>query len=236
MSGIFREMLEAGQPIVILEKIHQHKNGRRIVIETSGVPFYNQKGKLIGYRGINRDITQKKQAEKALRESEKKFAAAFQTAPTLLAITKIGDGRIKDVNDAFVRTFGYSRDELLGQSTLELGLWASPLDRTKMIEESAENHGSQLSEVTVRTKTGKELQMLMAGRKINIKGEQCLISMAIDITERKQVEEEWRKLATVVKYSRELVNTATLEGQMQFLNEAGGKMGKRATSGPAKGH
>ncbi len=67
---IFRDVTSKGRSITSLEKTALHKDGRRIVLETSGVPFYGNDGNISGYRGINRDITERKKAEEELRESE----------------------------------------------------------------------------------------------------------------------------------------------------------------------
>ena len=67
---IFRDIMASQRPFQRVENINLHKDGRRVVFETSGVPFFDKKGKLLGYRGIDRDITERKMAEKALRERE----------------------------------------------------------------------------------------------------------------------------------------------------------------------
>ncbi len=132
----------------------------------------------------------KHSVDQRLRESETKFATVFQTAPNLIAITRVKDSRIVDVNDAFANTFGYRRDELLDQRTVELSLWESPEQRAKIasdIEEHGESHGH---EIALRTKAGERRWMLSSGRSIEIGGELHFVTVASDITERKRMEDE----------------------------------------------
>jgi PAS domain S-box-containing protein len=70
VRAIFQDIVSSQRPFERVENINLHKDGRRVVLETSGVPFFDKKGNLSGYRGIDRDITERKMAEKALRERE----------------------------------------------------------------------------------------------------------------------------------------------------------------------
>src|SRR5260370_5587078 len=81
-------------------------------------------------RGIAHDVTEQKLAEKALRISEEKFSKAFRSSPVEMMITTLSEGRFIDVNESFESNIGYRRDEVLGRSSLELGLWLNPADRS----------------------------------------------------------------------------------------------------------
>lgn len=80
IAGVFGELIKAGQPIVALENINLRKDGQRVVLETSGVPFVDGTGTVIGYRGVDRNITERKQAEESLHESEDKLLEAQRIA------------------------------------------------------------------------------------------------------------------------------------------------------------
>ena len=111
-----------------------------MVLETSGVPFFDANGKLLGYRGIDRDITERKQAEEALRRSEDKFAKAFRTSPDAININRMRDGQYLEINDGFTAMTGYTPAEVIGKTSLEINIWADPQDRARLAQALRE-HG-----------------------------------------------------------------------------------------------
>ena len=112
-----REIMAAREPFHCLEKITRHKDGRRIVMETSAVPFFDSQGCFRGYRGIDRDIGDRSSAIEALRESEEKFRRLFEEAPIGMNLTD-SSGRYIQANPAFCRMLGYTEEELKGQKFL----------------------------------------------------------------------------------------------------------------------
>ena len=84
VSDIFNNFISSREPFVSLENTNLHKYGNRIIVETSGVPFFNAEGEFLGYRGIDRDITERKQVEDALRESEIKHKTLVNNIPGMV--------------------------------------------------------------------------------------------------------------------------------------------------------
>ena len=139
---------------------------------------------------VQRDITEQKQAEEALRESEEKFAKAFYNSPSLMAISTIKDGRIVEVNDIYCRVTGFSREELIGRTTSELNLWYDPAQREAVVKTLQEKGIVQNSEVQMRAKTGETQTINLSTAKIMLKNEPCLLTIADNITERKKTDEQ----------------------------------------------
>lgn len=147
---------------------------------------------------IASDITERKLTEEKLRESEEKFSKAFQSSPNMMAITRMKDGQIIDVNQSFIDFTGYNRKELIGHTTLELNLWANQGERDKFVKTIQEKKTIQNFDVHLRHKSGKLITVLFSGENIIHNGEQHLITVATDITDRKELEKQ------IVKYSQKL--------------------------------
>ena len=77
VGAIFSEIAAKRRPFALLENTNLHRDGRRVVLETSGVPVFGPNGEFMGYRGMDRDITERKRTEEALKERERKFRAIF---------------------------------------------------------------------------------------------------------------------------------------------------------------
>ncbi|MBN1691980.1 MAG: PAS domain S-box protein [Dehalococcoidales bacterium] len=154
-----------------------------------GYPVRDENGSVIGATEITLEITERKQAEEALKESQKMFSLAFRDSPNLMVITSLKEGRFIEVNDAYCRAMGYSRDELIGHTALELNLWHDPEQRKAMVESLKKRRAVSNAEARFRAKSGEIRTFSLSMAKINLKEEPCLISIASDITERNQAEE-----------------------------------------------
>lgn len=114
MAEVFNDVSKKGEQIVALEKVCFHKDGRRMVLETSGVPFFNEAGKVTGYRGVDRNITERKQVEQSLRESEERFRTVLEANPDPVVVYD-KTGNVIFFNPAFTKVFGWTLDECLGK-------------------------------------------------------------------------------------------------------------------------
>jgi diguanylate cyclase (GGDEF)-like protein/PAS domain S-box-containing protein len=135
-----------------------------------------------------RDITERKKAEEALRASEEKFAKAFHSSPQGLTITTLDNGKLIEVNKSFTDIFGYSREEVIGHTTLEFGMWKNQKDRAKISNILKEEGSVCNEELEVRTKSGDIGTLLVSVELINVAGKVCMLSTFYNITERKNAE------------------------------------------------
>jgi PAS domain S-box-containing protein len=186
--------------------INFHKDGRQFILLTSGVPILDAQNNLIGYRGVDTDITQRNMAEEALRASEEKFNKAFHSGPDAIAITRMDNGQIMEVNDSFCRMFGYSHAEALSDSTINLSLWANPQDREEVVALLRGSGSVKGREYQVRTKSGRLLTGIYFGEVIMLNNEAHIISTIHDITQRKLAEKQLLEAQEqILSQHRELV-------------------------------
>ena len=131
--------------------------------------------------------------EETYRQSEQKFAKAFEATPSLLTISSLEDGRYIEVNAAFERTFKYRREEAIGRTTRELGIWENPAARTRVVEALENQESVRDVEVRFRDKAGAIIEGLLSAEVIEIEGEKCLIALTKDVTESRRAEEALRR-------------------------------------------
>ncbi|WP_296269775.1 bifunctional diguanylate cyclase/phosphodiesterase [Pseudomonas sp. UBA6323] len=133
------------------------------------------------------DTSERKRAENALRASEEKFAKAFMHTPDAVAISERATGRFIEVNPSFEQQFGWSCAEAVGRTSLELGIWADPGDRQRMLEAAQTGRLDNL-EVRLFSRDGRVTSNLLFGGEIELNGVDCLVLTVRNITEQRAQE------------------------------------------------
>lgn len=123
-----------------------------------------------------------------LCQSQRKFNQLFVANPVAMAISTLDDGRLLEVNPAFAELTGYTLDELLGKSTLDLNIWANRDDRNRIVQALLTKQSVRDQEIQGQTRTGELKTVLLSSELIDYEGKTCLFSRAIDITDRKQAD------------------------------------------------
>ncbi|HKP36499.1 MAG TPA: ABC transporter substrate binding protein [Pyrinomonadaceae bacterium] len=185
-SNFVRQVEEKGA-VVNAETVLQAKDGALHILLTSAEVV-----ELGGERCLlaaSSDITERKKALDELRESEERFATAFRANPQPMTLTTLADGRFLDVNPAFLAVTGYRRDEVIGQTAVELGIWETPGFRKDFIQRLREVGAITNLEARVRAKDGALRLLLMSAELIELGGQKCVLVASTDITERKRTEE-----------------------------------------------
>ena len=181
--------------IVIGKTIHWVRQRAELEFAPDGAPLRAV--------GVSQDITERKLAEDALRSSEERYRVAFRTSPDSININRAADGCYLEVNDGFERMTGWRRDEVLGKTSLELGIWANAEDRKRMIEQLQRHGFCEGLQFRFRRKDQSELIGLMSVHAIAVDGVDCLMSITRDITERIRAEESLRQKE---RYQRALLD------------------------------
>ncbi|MGA9140820.1 MAG: PAS domain S-box protein [Methanocella sp.] len=163
------------------------KDGSTFPMEIS-LSGWKEKGRSF-FTAIIRDITERLRAEEVVRKSEDKFANAFNMFPVPSVISNVTDGRIIEVNDSFIQTMGFSRDELIGRTSVETGLISTSL-REKSARDFETRGYIPDREIEIKKKSGEKCLGLLASNYIEIDGGRYLISTIIDITNIRRSEQE----------------------------------------------
>ncbi|MGH7628672.1 MAG: PAS domain-containing sensor histidine kinase [Gemmatimonadales bacterium] len=187
---VWREFFDAGR--LHIETDERRLDGQPIWVEGDYLCLYAPDGRIMGHFGIQRDITARRQAEEALRFSEEKFAKAFRASPLRVCISTLEEGRFVDVNEAFLRDFGLTREQVIGRRSADLGLWDDPAER-RTLREALERDGS-VHELEFRGATrGRAEITSLSAELIQVRGEACILAVATDITDRRRQEDEIRR-------------------------------------------
>lgn len=166
------------------------RDGSRFFGEILAAVLCDAQGAVSGYTCLTHDISARLHDEAVLRESEARFRAAFMTGPDALFWASLEDGRLCEVNERFEALFGYARDELLGKTSLELGLYVNPSDRAKMVAALKEHGIVRQLELQGKRKNGEIITVALSASQVAQSDQLFLLGVLRDITERKQVEAE----------------------------------------------
>jgi PAS domain S-box-containing protein len=139
------------------------------------------------------DMTESRRAEQAVRESEERFSKAFQLAPAPMVISEIDTGEYIDVNEEWVRMLGYSREENIGRTSKEMGIWAENSMRDNAVAKLKANGSFKGEPVRFVTKSGGVRHVLWSADIITLNGRRVMLSLIYDHTDRIQAEEALRK-------------------------------------------
>jgi PAS domain S-box-containing protein len=195
VEKIFGEKASQGELFNYLEHTLIHRNGTPVIAETSGTPFFREDGKLLGYRTISRDITERKEASVALARAEAKYRGIVENAVEGI-YRSLPTGRYVDANPAFARIFGYESPEELKEAVNDIGrqLYLDPEVR-KVCIRTVEEKGHGGFEIGIRRKDGSTGWVFNNVRAVRGPQGKTLYYEGFieDITDRKQIEELLRR-------------------------------------------
>ncbi len=188
------------------QKRHLRGDGRVVWLKTTVTLIRDDAtGAPASYLAIIEDLTpqkkaiqsvtlrERKRAEEALRNSEQKFSKAFEASPAILTIIRISEQRYLEVNRAFEQHTGFLRSEIIGRSIAEVGRWTELQSLGHAFETVVAQGSVRNMEARFRTKGGEALIVLLSAEVIEFDGQSCVLTVAEDITERKQAEDALRE-------------------------------------------
>lgn len=221
--GRFTQMLHDLTPAAntyTIEYRATRGDGGLVVLEEMAQGAFDEAGHLQRLVGVATDITTRKQAEAAARSAADMFSRTFQGNATAMALSRLDNAEMLDINDRWAELTGFSREEIIGRTTTELGMWKDPTIRGAMVRE-VQLHGSvRDQECTCFHKNGQAWVAMFSAHVITIGGERVIVSSALDITVRKQSEDELRKLSRALEYSPAATVITDTQGRIEYVNPA----------------
>ncbi|HEY0978184.1 MAG TPA: PAS domain S-box protein [Flavobacteriales bacterium] len=202
-----------------VELILQRHGGEQRAVLANATPLYDGHGKVNGAISVLTDITDRKQAEDLLRQSEERFKAIYQHASFGIVLSDT-EGRMVDVNPAYAGMVGYSREDLVGRTSVEIGITIDKGARQRTIAGILDRGSARNVEMQLRRKDGSTLHVRSNADTVMMGNERFIISMVEDITARKQAEEAKRLLASIVESSEDAILTRDLDGVITSWNKA----------------
>jgi PAS domain S-box-containing protein len=217
----------AGQGLVdAMELRLRRKDGRMVECLVSARSIRFQKEPCIMVLATNIDPL--KAIQRALGEREANYRTILETAPYAIMVTRLHDGKYLEVNDAFCRTTGYRREEVIGKTSLELKIYKDRSDRDRLLDALRQEGRVYGLEIEFRAKDGRLIEYLFSTTPFNYQGEACLLSMSVDISRQKVAETALRR--SEQKHRNVLMNMeegyweADLAGYFTFVNDAEGRI------------
>ncbi len=211
----FAAIAESKKPFARLMNVNLHKDGRSVVLETSGVPLLDAEGRLLGFRGIDRDITDRTQAEEALAESEQKFRLLAEQA--LMGIMILQDDKVKYVNGAMADIIGSTVEDLSRHGLVDILEYVHPDDRAFVMEQARKKQAGEADVVTHYTyhglrRSGEDAWIELYSKTVVYEGKSADLVTIIDVTERHRAEEERSRLEEQLRHTQKMEAVGTLAG------------------------
>jgi len=222
MYRVFSKTYQTREPARIVDYDIFRKDGSTRTLELSASLMTDSTGKPAGFRGVVRDVTERKQAEEALRESEERYRSLFQNNHTVMLLIDPETADIVDANPAACSFYGWGHEELTKKKISDI----NTLTEEQVFQEieRAESEQKQHFFFRHRLARGETVDVEVFSGPITLNGKKLLYSIVHDITERKQAIEALRaseeKYRTVLEANPDPVVVYDIEGEVVYFNPA----------------
>lgn len=179
---------------------------------------------------IVRDITDRRRAQRLLEESEQRLAMMIEASPEAITIASVEDATFMLVNPAAQRLSGYTREEMIGKSALDMGFYPDPEERTRLIADLQRHETVHGREIRLRRKDGQVRDALVSAALIDFRGSKFILFQGIDITERKNAEKELQKHQELLRELSAHHESVREEERAHIAREIHDEMGQALTA------
>ncbi len=205
----FRDVL-AGQPKGSEFRLIK-KDGQTVWVQSSSHCQENN-GRVVGLQGIIADVTERRRAEEALRESEERYREIFQSSPDAITISDLSTGLFLDVNEGFCQLSGFTREEAIGRTVFDLDIFIDLGDRDGYLKILNEQGRIDGYEIKLRARDGTVQYGLLSARPLRYGGRDCLAVVVRDISPLKRAQQEKARLEAQLQQAQKMEAVGTLAG------------------------
>ncbi|MDH3802377.1 MAG: PAS domain S-box protein, partial [Deltaproteobacteria bacterium] len=222
MYQVFSKTYQTGEPAKIVDYDIFRKDGSTRTLELSASLLANSTGEPVGFRGVVRDVTKRKRAEEALRESEERYRSLFKNNHTVMLLIDPETADIVDANPAACSFYGWGHEELTSKKITDI----NTLTDEQVYQEIEQAKSEQNQHFLFRHRLARDeiVDVEVFSGPIVLNGKQLLYSIVHDITERKQVIEALRaseeKYRTVLEANPDPVVVYDIDGKVVYYNPA----------------
>lgn len=231
VAAFFEKSVKSHRPFSRLENINHHKDGREIVLETNATPIFDARGDFAGYRGIDRDITERNRAEEALRKSEKRYRMLADNAIDVIYVHDL-NMKYKYVSPSVKQVRGFSPEELVGQpinnfmtaDSMELARRAFREEMEVDKTGATDPNRTRILELEMLCKDGSTMwtEIKASFLRNDNRDPVEIMGIARDITERKKAEDALQESETsfrdLVEMLPDIVIELDMEGRVTYGN------------------
>ncbi len=215
-----RQIIESGCSKLLIEESQTTPTGNTIALLTNKIPLRSPAGEVIGVLGTYIEITERKQAEEALRASEARYRRLFESAHDGILILHAETGMVVDVNPFLVELLGFSREELLGKKVWELGVFNDALSDEASLAALNEKGYLRYENVTLETKDGRRVDVELVSTVYQVSHDNVVQCNLRDISARVRAAESHARLATAVEQAAEAIVITDPVGSILYVNPA----------------
>lgn len=210
VAEIFGPILARREPFSGLENINRHRDGRFVVIETSAVPFFGEDGGFLGYRGVDRDIGERKRAEEMLRSSAERFRQLFEQNEEPLFLFRSGSAEVLDVNPAAEQLYGQTRDDILRYGLPLLVPEGEVQGFAEAVASIRPGSGLSVERVDHIHRDGTRMIVSVRGKSVRLESGPVSYCSFRDITARVRMEEEGRLQQAQLIHANRMASLGTI--------------------------
>ncbi|ARV61699.1 hypothetical protein BZZ01_26510 [Nostocales cyanobacterium HT-58-2] len=220
IANIFTPILTTQKPLKCLENTAIHKDGHLVILESSGVPIFDADGKFRGYRGIDRDITERKQAEASLRETQERLQAILDNSPAFIYLVD-SQNRYLLINHHYEKIFKVTKEQIIGKTMHDI--WHHHIaDKLAANNRKVFTEGIPIeTEEIVPQADGIHTNLSIKFPLKDANGIPYAVGgISTDITERKLAEEALLRFRKAIESASDAIGMADITGQVIYLNPA----------------